>query len=246
MSDIQNNVYNIFTGKLIQNETDFVVQTDDLIRVTKPHLLKLVVDNTRGYIHPDYAYLTETKPVDWYAKVKESIEARFGDNLPKHFRESMASEQSYPYMYGCIHNLSYPYGKKGRRLFNKPMPVPCKVKVEIAILTCISKNNGDPLAWIDLKYRCSYNHIINRRGKSLLIQTRSDLIAHDDYIAVLDKQNHFIQIFVSGLNDKLTRQYEPGAPSNERRIEAYQKLKRLGFDVRLIDYSTLKEVNQIA
>jgi hypothetical protein len=170
------------------------------------------------------------KDKDWYEEIKERTECRFGDDLPKHFKTLMSKEQKYPYMYGCSHNIKTK--QKRDKRFNTPYPVPCKVKSEVDRLL-LTLNHGDPLMWMDLKNKTTYNHIKSRKGKYLYIQTRSDLIAHDDYIEILDKENHIIEIVTSNLDDQDTRIMKPGAPSNERRIKAYKKLKELGYNVVL-------------
>ena len=174
---------------------------------------------------------------DWYSQVVERIEARFGNDLPSHFKsvmgESARRGAPSPYMHGCSFNLQYSHMKRARsKVFNAPHPIPCEVSPSVSVLKP-SAEHGDPLPWMDLKYRTAWHHIRMRRGKRLKIVTRSDLVAHDEYIAVLDKSKHSIEIVLSKLNEGLTRIKEPGAPSNARRIAAYEKLKSLGFNVVL-------------
>ena len=186
-------------------------------------------ESVHGEVHE-----TTLAGIDWYSKVMERVEARFGDSFPKHFKTTMKAAskygQDYPYMWGCTHNVKT--SKKRDSRFNSPMPVPCRVNPEVDTLN-LSLNHGDPLAWLDLKYRTAYNHVIARQGKPLTITTRSDLIAHDDYVEAMDKRNHAVVIVLSKYDAETTRRREPGAPSNERRMEAYNKLKQLGFNVSL-------------
>ena len=65
-----------------------------------------------------------------------------------------------------------------------------------------------------------------------LIVTKSDLIATDEYIQVLDKDLAHIQITVTTTDDDLSLTYEKAVVPS-RRIIAIEKLHRLGFDVAL-------------
>lgn len=179
---------------------------------------------------------------DWYQDLIERIEVRFGDKIPKHYKSEMSNAlkngSNNPYRYGCSHNIKT--NKKRDKRFNNPFAVPCKVKESVSVLRP-TLNHGDPLAWIDLKYKVTYHHIVNRNGKDLTIRTRSDLIGHDEYIQVLDKINHKIEIIISPYDENELSVMEPGAPSNERRLATFNKLKELGFNVKLIQ-SNKKEV----
>ena len=83
-------------------------------------------------------------------------------------------------------------------------------------------------------YKVTYNTILalNELRIEYLIVTKSDLVASDEYVAILDKDLAHIQISVTTTDDDLSRTYEKAAlPS--KRIEAIEKLQRLGFDVQL-------------
>jgi DNA repair photolyase len=55
------------------------------------------------------------------------------------------------------------------------------------------------------------------------------LVAHDDYIGLLNQKLCSVQLSISGNNKHLTRAIEPGAPSYERRLRALRKLGEAGF-----------------
>jgi DNA repair photolyase len=59
-----------------------------------------------------------------------------------------------------------------------------------------------------------------------LIITKSDLIADDEYIKVLDKDLAHIQITLTTTDDNLALKYESATPPSKR-IEAIEKLQRL-------------------
>src|SRR5690606_10837018 len=70
--------------------------------------------------------------------------------------------------------------------------------------------------------------------KPLQIHTRSDLIAHDDYIEHLNPSMHKIFMHISSLNERVNRILEPGAPSVKRRLDALKILHDSGFAVYVV------------
>lgn len=65
-----------------------------------------------------------------------------------------------------------------------------------------------------------------------LIVTKSDLIAEDEYIEILDKKLAHIQITITTTDDNLSIKYEK-ATVPSKRIKAVEKLQNLGFDVQV-------------
>lgn len=65
-----------------------------------------------------------------------------------------------------------------------------------------------------------------------LIVTKSDLVADDEYIEVLDKELAHIQITVTTTDDSRSLTYEKAVVPS-RRIKAIEKLQANGFDVAL-------------
>lgn len=65
-----------------------------------------------------------------------------------------------------------------------------------------------------------------------LIVTKSDLVADDEYIEVLDKELAHIQIIVTTTDDNRSLTYEKAVVPS-RRIKAIEKLQANGFDIAL-------------
>jgi DNA repair photolyase len=62
-----------------------------------------------------------------------------------------------------------------------------------------------------------------------VIFTRSDLVADDDYVKILDRRLASIQMSVCSINESLTKKIEPGAPSPAQRLSALSRLAKEGF-----------------
>lgn len=65
-----------------------------------------------------------------------------------------------------------------------------------------------------------------------MIVTKSDLIATDEYMGILDKDLAHIQITVTTTDDDLSLSYEKAVVPS-RRIKAIEKLQENGFDIAL-------------
>jgi len=78
---------------------------------------------------------------------------------------------------------------------------------------------------------------LNEYRKHYLIVTKSDLVADDKYIAVLDKELAHVQITITSTDNEVSSKFEK-APLISKRIEAAEKLNALGFDtsIRLSPY----------
>lgn len=73
---------------------------------------------------------------------------------------------------------------------------------------------------------------LNEYKVPYLIVTKSSMVADDKYTEILDKKLAHIQVTVTTTDDKLAIKYEKASlPS--KRIEAIEKLQRLGYDVQL-------------
>lgn len=192
-------------------------------------------------VHPHLPLeLTEGETGWSYSEIQNRLCARFGENLPAHFARCMRKPQRQPYMHGDVHNVSY--RKTKSRHFNRPYPVPCEVTAE----SCVKRGDthvlgsrcidgvDEPFPWMDMKYRVSLAFLRSLPdGAEVHITTRSDLIAHDEYVTELKRLNVCVRIlFRSGANDSWTRLNEPGAPSLTRRQIAVDKLRSLGIDAK--------------
>jgi DNA repair photolyase len=63
-------------------------------------------------------------------------------------------------------------------------------------------------------------------NKPYLIVTKSDLVADDKYIEVLDKDLAHIQVTITSTDDDTAAKYESATRSSDR-IKAIEKLQRL-------------------
>lgn len=155
---------------------------------------------------------------------------------------------------GCAHDCVYCYAKAELTVhgyWNNPIPVPIDIN-EIRRIFHIAfetdkKNKwadllrkriplrigsmSDSFMWSDLKYKTTQEllKILKFYNYPHIVFTRSDLIAHDDYLKLLDPKLVAIQFSLSSTNDELIRKVEPGAPSAKRRLLALQKLSEAGF-----------------
>lgn len=87
---------------------------------------------------------------------------------------------------------------------------------------------------VERAYKVTYNTIkaLNELGIEYLIVTKSDLVASDEYVEIMDKNLAHIQISVTTTDDELSKTYEK-ATLPSKRIAAIEKLQKLGFDVQL-------------
>ncbi len=179
-----------------------------------------------------------------YDAIRQNIIARFfGDGLPKHFKACIAKPQKQPYMHGDVSNVSYRKKLRAKHtIFNSPTPVPCEVTIDSCvkvdgILTLGSQCElgiDEPFPWMDHKYGVSLSFLKSLPdGTELNIFTRSDLIAHDDYMPELKRLNVTVSILYMTKDDQVNRVNEPGAPSYKRRSIAVERLKSLGINARL-------------
>ncbi len=150
---------------------------------------------------------------------------------------------------GCIHNCIYCYAKDqltAHGFWNRPMPFPVDLSEVRKIMFTAFESNKDS-KWREILERRvplrigsmsdSFMHMDKKYGvtKELLkilkfyeyphiIFTRSDLVADDEYLALLDPDLVSVQMSISGNNEHLHRLIEPGAPSVKRRLDALRKL----------------------
>lgn len=145
---------------------------------------------------------------------------------------------------GCQHDCSYCYAKSlldFRGLWDAKEP-------SVADITKIRKKISkfkkgeivrlggmtDCFQPLERIYKVTYNTIkaLNEAGVGYLIVTKSDLVADDEYMEILDKDLAHIQISVTSTSDSTAATYEKAVPPS-RRIAAIEKLQANGFDVQL-------------
>lgn len=145
---------------------------------------------------------------------------------------------------GCTHDCSYCYAKsllEFRKLWDNENPAVAdieKIKRKVKRLEkgSVIRLGGmtDCFQPIERKHRVTYELIkaLNEQGVHYLIVTKSDLVADDEYIKIMDKDLAHIQISVTTTDDELSLQYEKAVVPSKR-IEAIEKLQRHGFDVQV-------------
>lgn len=155
---------------------------------------------------------------------------------------------------GCVHDCAYCYAKDQLELhgyWNRPIPFPMDITKIWKIFYTVFETNkrskwreilekrvpirigsmSDSFMHMDRKYKVTleFLKILKHYNYPYVIFTRSDLVAHDQYIEVMDKDLCSIQMSIPSTNDKLNKIIEPGAPSSKRRLRALSKLVDEGF-----------------
>lgn len=155
---------------------------------------------------------------------------------------------------GCIHNCSYCYAKAQlttHGFWNRPMPFPIDLSEARRLFYTVFETNkssrwrsilenrvpirigcmSDSFMWMDQKYKVTLEmlKILKFYRYPYIIATRSDLAAHDDYLAAMDRDLASVQFSLTGTNEHVTRMLEPGAPSLKRRLTALKKIREAGF-----------------
>lgn len=145
---------------------------------------------------------------------------------------------------GCQHDCKYCYAKSlldFRKLWNAQHPSVTtteELRKEVSKLKPgdVVRLGGmtDCFQPLERTHRNTYNLIrmLNRKGIHYLIVTKSDLIASEEYLKIMDPNLAHIQITVTTTDDNLSFTYEKAvAPS--KRIAAIEKLQEHGYDVQL-------------
>jgi DNA repair photolyase len=155
---------------------------------------------------------------------------------------------------GCVHNCQYCYSKielSSHGFWNRPFPMPRDITTVWKVFYTVFETDkpskwrnilerriplrigsgSDGFMHMDKKYRVTYEllKLLKFYNYPYIIVTRSDLVAHDEYMSVLDPALASIQLSIPSTNDKLNKLIEPGAPSAKRRLKAIQKLSSNGF-----------------
>lgn len=150
---------------------------------------------------------------------------------------------------GCSHDCSYCYAKSlldFRKLWNPADPAVADInKVRKQIDKIAEGKCGnikairlggmtDCFQPIEATHHITYEALkyLKQKRVPYLIVTKSDLIATDEYMEVLDKDLAHIQVTVTTTDDKRSLTYEKAVVPS-RRIRAIEKLQENGFDVAL-------------
>ena len=143
---------------------------------------------------------------------------------------------------GCSHDCKYCYAKsllEFRGLWNPDNPSVAdieKIRKKVSKLPegTVLRLGGmtDCFQPIERKHRVTYEtiKILNEHKIHYLIVTKSDLVADDEYIEIMDKNLAHIQVSITTTDDELSLQYEK-ATVPSKRIKAIEKLQEHGFDV---------------
>lgn len=164
------------------------------------------------------------------------------------------SKCNYParldtYGCGCSHDCKYCYAKSlldFRKFWNPRDPKVADIgKIEKQIKKIADGKCGEIRAIrlggmtdcfqpIEEKHHVTYEtlNLLKKYKVHYLIVTKSDLVASDEYMKVLDKELAHIQITVTTTDDDLSMTYEKAVPPSKR-IAAIEKLQAAGFDVAL-------------
>jgi DNA repair photolyase len=155
---------------------------------------------------------------------------------------------------GCVHNCVFCYAKdqlSTHGFWNRPMPFPVDLSEVRKIFFTVFETNkpskwreilenrvplrlgsmSDSFMWMDKKYKITQEllKILDFYNYPHIIFTRSDLVADDEYLKILNRDLVSIQFSISGGNEYLTRLIEPGAPSVSKRLKALCKLADEGY-----------------
>jgi DNA repair photolyase len=155
---------------------------------------------------------------------------------------------------GCIHNCIYCYAKdqlSSHGYWNRPMPFPVNMAEVRKIFYTVFETNkpskwrevldkriplrigsmSDSFMWMDRKYGVTKEllKILSFYRYPYIIFTRSDLVATQEYMDLLDEDLASVQMSICGGNEELTRLIEPGSPSVKRRLAALKVLNESGF-----------------
>lgn len=153
------------------------------------------------------------------------------------------------YTFGCTHDCIYCWAKTELTKtdsWNSPFPIPIDItllweafylvfeknsehplkKVMIKKIPLRIGSMSDPFLKIETKFKVTKNLIklLNHYNYPFVMLTRSDLVAEDEYLNLLKKENATIQLSIPSLNENLVSILEPGAPSPTKRINALKKL----------------------
>lgn len=146
---------------------------------------------------------------------------------------------------GCQHDCKYCYAKSllsFRKLWNASHPKSVNIQsVHRAITRHLHEGDivrlggmTDCFQPIEKRQRATFYTIeeLNKHDIGYLIVTKSDMVADEEYMNLMDKNLAHIQITVTCTDDGFGREYEKAVVPS-RRIKAIEKLQSEGFDVSL-------------
>lgn len=149
------------------------------------------------------------------------------------------------YWQWCSHDCKYCYAKsllQFRWMWHPDNPKPANVKEIYKIVATQCSKTIPTRLWgmtdcfqpVERIHKVTYHTLqaFNKMRKPYLIITKSNMIADEEYLKVLDKDLAHIQITITTTDDKLALRYEWATPPSER-IKAIEKLQELWYDVAI-------------
>lgn len=175
-------------------------------------------------------------------------------NSHKTCQQCLYAFETDTYGRGCTHDCLYCYAMDQltqKAMWNNPMPAPIDItevwKVFHSVFETDKRSKwrdimekriplrigsmSDSFMWLDRKFKVTQEllKLLDFYKYPYIIFTRSDLIATNPYIDLLNPNLCSIQMSIASTNDDLNKIMEPGTPSSKRRLEALQKMVRAGF-----------------
>ena len=147
--------------------------------------------------------------------------------------EKLLSEKigNNTYVGSNIHNPIYDSRPKALKSI---FQAPGRIDVNTShIGSGVEYGNPDPLAWVDAQHGVTKDWLQKTKDKPRLIETQSDLIGNDDYIAELNPKDRIV-FHINTENPRLNRLLIPGSPSIPRILKAAEKLASQGIDVKIV------------
>jgi len=205
-------------------------------KIPPPNNVKPLRETFAKDLAEDYVPKNYSEHVD---QVTDKIRARYGDNQPENLGK--IGSQKSTYAFGDVHNsilqpeTSAKYSQKSGH-WNAPMPFPDKfdpVKANGVLGADLLEGGSDPFMWMDKKYGLTKQALDEFGPQIKKINTRSDLVAQDDYINRIAKTGAEVNIIIPTMDEHMAAMVEPGAPSIKRRLLAFTKLKENGIPAKL-------------
>ena len=188
------------------------------------------------------------------SNMQDRILARFGDNPPKNLVKALQAKHDDAYIgINDVGSSIYKKVPEGMDKFKDiRMNVPSSATVETLPKIMNKRVLGkdvpnafnDPFNWLDKKYGKSASLLDESVEKNtpMTINTRSDLIGHDDYINKLDSKLHNVNLYFGPSNPDINRIMNPGIPSSKRLEEALKRLRDAGIrtEVHMDTFPSIK------
>lgn len=155
--------------------------------------------------------------------------------------DELATTAASPYVGDNIANPVFQIDRKG--LPTAQMPVEHFSPKNNHVGIGVELGRPDPFAWMDVKLGVSKNWLKKSKGKPRLIETMSDLIAHDEYMDHLNRGDRVV-FHIYSTNPRVNRTIVPGAPSVKRIIDAAKKLQGEGVNAKIV-VNKIPEMNKL-